>query len=38
MIRHVDDFRAIHSLDSMQNLTAGPATAPGSGRMEMRAA
>jgi uncharacterized protein with von Willebrand factor type A (vWA) domain len=37
MIRHVDDFRAIHNLDSMQNLTAA-LTAPGRTKLEMRAA
>lgn len=37
MIRHVDDFRAIHNLDSMQNLTAALG-APGQGKLEMRAA
>lgn len=37
MIRHVDDFRAIHNLDSMHNLTAA-LTAPGNSRLEMRAA
>ena len=37
MIRHVDDFRAIHNLDSMQSLTAALA-APGRSSLEMRAA
>lgn len=37
MIRHVDDFRAIHNLDSMQNLAAA-LTVPGTTRLEMRAA
>ena len=37
MIRHVDDFRAIHNLESMHNLTQAMA-APGSHRLEMRAA
>jgi uncharacterized protein with von Willebrand factor type A (vWA) domain len=37
MIRHVDDFRAIHNLDSMQALTT-VLSAPGRARLEMRAA
>lgn len=37
MIRHVDEFRAIHNLDSMQALTA-VLSAPGRARLEMRAA
>ena len=37
MIRHVDDFRAIHNLASMQNLTGALGT-PGTSRLEMRAA
>nr|WP_298690232.1 VWA domain-containing protein [uncultured Dongia sp.] len=37
MIRHVDDFRAIHNLASMQNLTEALG-APGTHRLEMRAA
>jgi uncharacterized protein with von Willebrand factor type A (vWA) domain len=37
MIRHVDDFRAIHNLASMQNLTEALG-APGINRLEMRAA
>lgn len=37
MIRHVDDFRAIHNLASMHDLTRTLA-APGSNRLEMRAA
>lgn len=37
MIRHVDDFRAIHNLDSMQSLTEA-LSAPGRARLERRAA
>ncbi|MBL8708073.1 MAG: VWA domain-containing protein [Rhodospirillaceae bacterium] len=37
MIRHVDDFRAIHNLDSMQQLAIALA-APGRARLERRAA
>jgi len=37
MIRHVDDFRAIHNLSSMQDLTRSLGT-PGGARLEMRAA
>lgn len=37
MIRHVDDFRAIHNLASMHDLTRTLAV-PGSNRLEMRAA
>lgn len=37
MIRHVDDFRAIHNLNSMQDL-ASALNAPGNARLEMRAA
>jgi uncharacterized protein with von Willebrand factor type A (vWA) domain len=37
MIRHVDDFRAIHNLASMHDLTLALA-APGTNRLEMRAA
>lgn len=37
MIRHVDDFRAIHNLDSMQALTAA-LSAAGRHRLEKRAA
>ncbi len=37
MIRHVDDFRAIHNLAAMHDLTLALGS-PGTGRLEMRAA